>query len=140
MLKESSMDAECSYVDAVGAFEKRMGDFISFWRSHLYNAESELWKKLKEKDDIVNTAVVWVTRFIRIYITKEVDLSAKRKKKQKAKSDDIWELEEEMKLKKLIIDLEVEAGGTIINASQRQNTCSRTLVLNEGMKDHPLLS
>jgi hypothetical protein len=69
-----------------------------------------------------------------------VDLSAKCKKKQKTESDDIWELEQEMKSHKLIIDFEVEACGIITNASQRQNTCSRTLVLNEGMKDCPYSS
>jgi hypothetical protein len=42
-----------------------------------------------------------------------------------------------MKLKKLIIDLEVEASGTITNASQRQNIHSKTLVLNERKKDRP---
>jgi hypothetical protein len=42
-----------------------------------------------------------------------------------------------MKHKKLIIDLENEASGTITNPSQWQNTCSRMLLLNEGVKDRP---
>jgi hypothetical protein len=75
-----------------------------------------------------------------IYLIKEVDLSAKHKRKQKAESDDIWEPEKEMKQKKLIIDLEVEVGGTITNASQQQNTCIKMLVSNKGMKDCPHLS
>jgi ribonuclease HI len=76
-----------------------------------------------------------VTRFMKTYMEKEVDLSAKRKRKQKTKSDDIWEPEE-----KLMIDLKVEAGGTISNTSQRQNTRSRILVLNEGIKNQPCSS
>jgi hypothetical protein len=67
-----------------------------------------------------------VTRFMKTYMAKEVDLSAKRKRKQKTKSDDIWEPEE-----KLMIDLKVEAGGTISNT---------ILVLNEGIKNQPCSS
>ena len=70
----------------------------------------------------------------------EVDLSATHKRKQKAKTDDIWELKQEMKLKKLIIDLEVEVSGIITNACQRQNIHSKTLVLNDREKDRPSLS
>jgi hypothetical protein len=70
-------------------------------------------------------------------MVKEVALSAMHKRKQKAKSDDIWEPEEEMKRKKLIIDLEFEASGIITNASQQQNTYNRMLVLKEGLKDCP---
>jgi hypothetical protein len=40
-----------------------------------------------------------------------------------------------MKCKKLMIDLEVEVGGIITNASQQQNTRSKTLMLNKGVKD-----
>jgi hypothetical protein len=45
-----------------------------------------------------------------------------------------------MKRQKLNIDLEVEASGIIMNASQQQNTCSKMLVLNKGMKNHPCSS
>jgi hypothetical protein len=45
-----------------------------------------------------------------------------------------------MKHKKLIIIFEVEASGTITNASLWQNTHIKTLVLNKGVKDSPLSS
>ena len=32
---------KCSYVDAMGAFDKRMDDVINFWKSHLHNAKLE---------------------------------------------------------------------------------------------------
>jgi hypothetical protein len=104
-------------VNAAGAFDKKTGNIINLWKNHLHNTESKLWKKLKENDGIVNTVVGWVMKVMRTYMTKEVDLSAKRSRKQKAESNEIWEPEEEMKHKKLIIDFKVEVGGTITNAS-----------------------
>jgi hypothetical protein len=41
MSKESFKDAECSYMDVVGAFDKKMGDIINFWGSHLRNIQSK---------------------------------------------------------------------------------------------------
>jgi hypothetical protein len=73
---------------------------------------------LKENDDIVSTVVGRVMRYIQTYMEKEVDLSAKFKRKKKVKIDDIWKPQQEMKCKKLLIDLKVEVGGTITNASQ----------------------
>jgi hypothetical protein len=29
-------------------FDKKMGDTMNFWKNHLHNVESELWKKLRE--------------------------------------------------------------------------------------------
>jgi hypothetical protein len=113
MLEECFKDEKCSYVDVAGAFDKRMGDVINFWRKHLHNAESDSWKTLKKNDDIVNIVIGQVTRFIKTFFAKEVELSAKCK----AENDDIQELEDDEKHKKLIIDREVEAGGTITNAS-----------------------
>jgi hypothetical protein len=51
MLEESFKDAKCSYVDATDSCDKKMGDVINFWRSHLHNVESGSWKKLLENDD-----------------------------------------------------------------------------------------
>ena len=62
-------------------------------------------------------------------------MSTKYKKKEKVESDNIWESKEKMKCKKLMIDLEVEVGDTITNASQLQNTCRKILMLNKGVKD-----
>ena len=61
----------------------------------------------------MNIVIGQVTRFIKTFFAKEVELNAKCK----AKNDDIWKLEDNEKHKKLIIDLEVEAGGTITKAS-----------------------
>jgi hypothetical protein len=33
--EDSFMGAKCSYVDASGAFDKRMADVIYYWRRHL---------------------------------------------------------------------------------------------------------
>jgi hypothetical protein len=35
----------------MGAFDKKIGDIIKFWKCHLCDAELELWKKLRENDD-----------------------------------------------------------------------------------------
>jgi hypothetical protein len=43
-------DVECSYVDATGASDKRMGDVVHLWKNHLHNAESKLWKKLRKRE------------------------------------------------------------------------------------------
>jgi hypothetical protein len=42
---------------------------------------------------------------------------------------------EELKCKKLLINLEVEVGGTIMDPSQRRNIHSRKLALKEGVKE-----
>ena len=40
-LEESFMGAKCSYVDAIGAFDKRMANIIYHWRLHLHDIELE---------------------------------------------------------------------------------------------------
>jgi hypothetical protein len=44
MLEESFVGVKYSYVDAAGAFNKRMADVIYHWRHHLEDAESKSWK------------------------------------------------------------------------------------------------
>jgi hypothetical protein len=82
-------------------------------------------EEAEENNDTMYIVVGRVTRYIEKYMAKEVELSANRKRKQKAKNDDIWKSKGGLKRKKLLINLEVRAGGTIMNPSQRQNTCSR---------------
>jgi hypothetical protein len=65
------------------------------------------------------------------YMAKEVEFSTNRKRKQEVEGDDIQEPKEELKYKKLLIDFKVEAGGTIMNSSQWQNTRSRIEGRNE---------
>jgi hypothetical protein len=42
--EESFAGVKCSYVDAAGAFNKKMANVIYQWRRHLEDAESESWK------------------------------------------------------------------------------------------------
>ena len=42
--EESFLGIKCSYVDAAGAFNKRMADVIYQQRCHLEDAESKSWK------------------------------------------------------------------------------------------------
>ena len=56
----------------------------------------------------MNTVVGWVMRVIKTYMTKEVDLNAKHNERQKAKSNEIWTPEEEIKHKKLIMDFKLK--------------------------------
>jgi hypothetical protein len=95
----------------------------------------ESWKTQKGNDGAVDIVVSKVTRYMETFKAKEVELSADRKRKQVAESNDIWELEEELKYKKRHLDMEVEACGTIMNPSQMQCICSRTLALKDGVED-----
>jgi hypothetical protein len=112
-LEESFAGVKCSYVDAAGAFDKRMADVIYQWRRHLEDAESESWKTQKGCDGIVDMVVNKVTRYMETFKAKEVELSPDRKRKQEAENDDVWEPEDELKDKKRRIDKEVGTRGTI---------------------------
>jgi hypothetical protein len=81
MSEQSFKDPKCSYVDAIGAFVKKMGDVIYFRKCHPPNAKSKLWKKLKEIKDIVYSVVGQVTRYMETYKAKEMELNAKCKRK-----------------------------------------------------------
>ena len=70
------------------------------------------------------------------YMAKEVEFNTNCKRKQEAESNDIQEPKEELKRKKLLI----EAGGTIMNSNQWQNTQSKILALKEGITDCPCSS
>jgi hypothetical protein len=116
--EESFKGAKCFYMDAAGAFDKKMDDIVYQWRCHLRDVEPTSWKTLKGNEDIVHTMVGKVTRYVETFMAKEVELSVDHKRKQETESDDICELEEELKHKKRLIDMEVEARGTIMNPNQ----------------------
>jgi hypothetical protein len=118
MSEESFMGVECSYVDAAGAFDKRMANVIYHWRRHPEDAESKSWKTQKGCDDAVDVVVSKVKRYMETFKVKEVELSPYRKRKQEAENDDVWESEDELKHKKRRIDKNVEARGTIMNPSE----------------------
>jgi hypothetical protein len=133
--EESFTSAKCSYVDAAGAFDKRMVDVIYHWRRHLQDTESESWKTQKGNDGAVDIVVNKVTRYMETFKAKEVELSPDRKRKQEAQSDSVWEPEEELKHKKHRIDKEVEARGTIMYPSEMQCIHSRALALKDNVED-----
>jgi hypothetical protein len=81
MSKESFVGVKCSYVDAAGAFNKRIVDVIYQWRRHLEDAELESWKTQKGCDGAVDMVVSEVTRYIEMFKAKKVELSPECKKK-----------------------------------------------------------
>ena len=92
MSEESFVDAEHSYVDVAGAFDRRINDLIDEWRRHVQDAESKpSWETPKEFDAAVDTVVSKVTRYMETLEAKQVELSPERKKKQAAENDDVWE-------------------------------------------------
>jgi hypothetical protein len=70
MSEESFKGAKCSYVDAAGAFDKKMGDVIYHWRCHLCDAKLEWWKTLRGNDDTMYTMAGRVTRYIETFMAK----------------------------------------------------------------------
>ena len=44
--KESFKDVKCSYMDAAGAFDKKMDDVVYQWRCHLHDVEPTSWKMM----------------------------------------------------------------------------------------------
>jgi hypothetical protein len=124
-LEESFAGIKCSYLDAVGAFDKRMADVIYQWKRHLEDAESESWKTQKGCDGIVDMVVNKVRRYMETFKVKEVELSPNHKRKQEAENDDVWEAENELKDKKRRIDKEVGTCGMIVNPSEMGFTRSR---------------
>jgi hypothetical protein len=117
-LEESFMVVKRSYVDAVGAFGKRMADAIYQWRRHLQDVELESWKTQKGCDGVVDMVVSKVTRYMETFKAKEVELSPEGKRKQGAENDDVWEPEDKMKNKKRRIEKEVGTRATIVNPSE----------------------
>jgi hypothetical protein len=134
-LEESFTGAKCSYVDAAGAFDKRIANVLYHWWHHLYDAESESWKIQKGNGGIVDIVVSKVTRYMETFKGKEVELSPDRKRKHEAQSDDIWEPWEGLKHKKRRINMEAEARGTIMNPSKMRCIRSRMLALKDGVED-----
>jgi hypothetical protein len=94
-LEESFTGVKCSYVDAAGAFDKRMANVLYHWWRHLHDAKSESWKTQKGNGGVVNIVVSKVTRYMETFKANEVEYSPNRNRKQEAQSDDIWEPEEE---------------------------------------------
>jgi hypothetical protein len=135
MSDDSFVGVKCSYVDAAGAFDKRMADVIYQWRRHLEDAESESWKIQNGCDGVVDIVVSKVTRCMETFKAKEVELSLERKKKQEVENDDVWEPEDEMKDKKRRIDKEVGTRGTIVNPSKMQCTHTRALAMKDCVED-----
>jgi hypothetical protein len=78
---ESFTVVKHSYVDAAGAFDKRMVDVIYQWRRHLQDAESKSWKTQKGCDGVVDMVVSKVTRYMETFKAKEVELNPERKRK-----------------------------------------------------------
>jgi hypothetical protein len=126
---------KCSYVDAAGAFDKRMANVIYHWKRHLEDAESKSWKIQKGCDDAVDVLVSKLTRYMETFKAKEVELSPDRKRKQEAENDDVWEPEDKLKHKKRRIDKDVEARGTIMNPSEIRITRNRALVLKDSVEN-----
>jgi hypothetical protein len=114
-----------------------MVDVIYQWRRHLQDAESESWKTQKGCDGTMDMVVSKVMRYMETFIdkAKEVELSPKRKRKQKAENDDVWEPEDEMKNKKHRIDKEVGTRAMIVNLSEMRCTCSRALAIKDCVED-----
>jgi hypothetical protein len=83
----------------------------------------------------VDMVVSKVTRYMETFKAKEVELSPECKKKQEAKNDDVWELEDEMKNKKRRIDKEVGTRATIMNPSEMRCTRSRALAIKDCVED-----
>jgi hypothetical protein len=79
--EESFTVVNRSYVDAAGAFDKRMAEVINEWRHHLHDVESESWKTQKGCDGVVDMVVSKVTRYMETFKAKEVELSPERKRK-----------------------------------------------------------
>jgi hypothetical protein len=137
--EESFTVVKSSYVDAVGAFDKRMADVIYQWRRHLQDAESESWKTQKGCDGAVDMVVSKVTRYMETFKAKEVELSPECKRKREAENDDVWELGDEMKNKKRRIDKEVGIHATIVNPSEMRCTHSRVLAIKDCVEDLGLI-
>jgi hypothetical protein len=133
--EESFMGAKCSYVDAAGAFDKRMADVIYHWRRHLHDVELELWKTKKGNDGAVDIVDSKVTRYMETFKAKEVELNPDRKRKHEAENDYVWKPEDELKDKKRRIDKEVETHGTIVNPSEMRFTCSRAQAMKDSVED-----
>lgn len=126
MSEESFVDAEHSYVDVAGAFDKRINDLIDEWRRHVQDAASKpSWKTPEEFDAAVDTVVSKVTSYMETLEAKQVELSHDRKRKRAAEDDDVWEpTQEEVKEKKRRIDNEAETSGTNENPGEKRRTRS----------------
>ena len=133
--EESFVDAEHSYVDVAGAFDRRINDVIDHWRRHVADAESKSWETPKEFDAAVDTVVNKVTRYMETFKAKEVELSLQRKKKQGVDNDDVWELEDKLKKTKRRTDNEVGTSGMIVNPSEMRCTRSRAQAIKDNVKD-----
>jgi hypothetical protein len=127
MSEESFVDAEHSYVDVAGAFDRRINDLIDEWRRHVQDAASKpSWKTREEFDAVVDTVVSKVTSYMETLEAKQVELSHERKKKWAAENDDVWEpTQEELKEKKRRIDNKAGTSGT--NASPGEKRCTRSM-------------
>jgi hypothetical protein len=79
--EESFAVVKRSYVDAAGAFDKKMADVIYQWRHHLHDAESESWKTQKGCNGIVDMVFSKVTRYMETFKAKEVEFSPEHKRK-----------------------------------------------------------
>jgi hypothetical protein len=128
MSEESFVDAEHSYVDVAGAFDRRINDIIDEWRRHVVQDGSKLsWEAPKEFDAVVDRMVSKVTRCMETLEAKQVELGPDRKKKRAAESDNGWEpTQEELKEKKRRIDNKAGTSGT--NASPGEKRCTRSMV------------
>jgi hypothetical protein len=80
-LEESFVGVKCSYVDAAGAFDKKMDYVICHSRRHLEDAESKSWKTQKGCDGAVDMVVSKVMRYMETFKAKEVELSPDCKRK-----------------------------------------------------------
>jgi len=134
--EESFVDAEHSYVDVAGAFDRRINDVIDHWRRHVGEAESNSWKIPKEFDAAVDTVVSKVTRYMETFKAKEVELGLERKKKRAVENDDVWEpTQDELKAKKRCIDNEAGTSGMIVSPSEMRCTRSRAQALKDNVED-----
>ena len=120
----SFKDVECSYWNAVSAFDRRIGDVIVYWRNVLQKPEGELLVSFPENDAFVNKVVERIEKAMEIFAAKKLDLGGKRKRDDGNDSDNSWG--SEMHREIAAIDREYEEGGRIARPSQRPRTHSIT--------------
>jgi len=137
MSEESFVDAEHSYVDVAGAFDRRINDIIDEWRRHVVQDGSKLsWEAPKEFDAVVDRMVSKVTRCMETLEAKQVELGPDRKKKRAVENDDQWEpTQKELREKKRRIDNEAEASGTNESPGEMRCTRSKLLALRGNVED-----
>ena len=119
-------------VEVAGAFDRRMVDIITTWRDFILDGLRPSWLYNKDDDDSVNAMVDRVDHALRALRAQEVDLSPKRKQKRKMEDEDDYS--PRAKRQFYIVDMEVEAGGRVVQEHRepRPRRTSARLSAKEG--------